>query len=390
MKRILAILLAALMLLTGLAAAQAADAQQMLAVRMTELADAASGSTLAVFEAPEGAPLDEMKRMALDMQIEARFAQKEALAMLSRAGVQIAQAGRLYQDEGIVSMARTWQGDQPSGRGGSSAAALTVNLETGMEIYLDELFADAPAAIAAMEAIIERDVLDGMSDYMEFSDLLPMPTDSFFVDEGGLTIYYPEDRYRYFDGESGSVSFYWHELADYIAEDSPAYALANPDVPYSRSGIETACSSGLISPMLPIELGDLLGEVMQDVPLADPDYTTDALVYPLERERGFAVEIPKYAETDEEETPVSAIRASRIGFCGLLKTGVTTDVEVLQLMGEPARETVYDEDAAFDAMLDPGTSLMYEVEGRVLQLHIGEDGVLSCVILRSDYPMELL
>ena len=123
--------------------------------------------------------------------------------------------------------------------------------------------------------------------------------------------------------------------------------------------------------------------------LADPDYTTDALVYPFERVRGLAVEIPKYAETPEEDTPVSAIRASRISFGGLLTTGKTTDAEALQLMGEPAMEIVYDEDAAFDAILQPGKSFYFNVEGRALQLHFDESGVLACVIIRKAMPESL-
>ncbi|MBQ4609660.1 MAG: hypothetical protein IJB18_08765, partial [Clostridia bacterium] len=224
---------------------------------------------------------------------------------------------------------------------------------------------------------------------MEYADLLPMPTDSYSFSERGLTVYWPEDRYRYFDGTSGSVTFYWHEIADYIGEGSPAYALAHPDVSYNPSGIESLCMSGAVSPLLAVELGDLLGGLAQAYPLADPDYTTDALVYPLERERGFAVEIPKYAETDEDDTPVSAVRASRISFAGLLTTGKSTDADVIALLGEPAMEKVYDEDAAFDAMLDPGRSLYYELSGRVLQLHADEQGVLACVILRDAMPESL-
>jgi len=58
-------------------------------------------------------------------------------------------------------------------------------------------------------------------------------------------------------------------------------------------------------------------------------------------------------------------------------------------MGEPAMEVVYDEDAAFDAMLTPGRSLYFDVEGRVLQLHFDEGGVLACVIIRKAMPESL-
>ena len=383
MRRILAAMMAALLLP---ACAQAAQ------IVMAVQEDEAGGSRLAVFSAaadtidtvPGQETQPDAVMMAIDAQIEARFAQQKAQVAVNRGTVM--QTGSVWQDGKTASMALTWQGEQADGSDGCASMGLTVNLKTGEEILLSQLFSDWDGALAAMETIITDDVLDGMSDYMEYAELLPMPTDNYAFDDFGLTVYWPEDRYRYFDGTSGSVTFYWHELADFIGEESPVCALAHPDVPYSTSEIEALCMSGSVTRMQTPELGEKLGDVAVWYRLADPDYTTDALVYPLERMRGYAVEIPKYAETEEDETPISAIRASRVSMAGLLTTGKTTDTEVLALLGEPAREQAYDEDAAFDAMLPPGRSLLYEISGRVLQMHFDEDGVLACVILRSAMP----
>lgn len=383
MRRILAAMAVALLLP---ACAQAA--QIVMAIEEDEI----GGSRLAVFSAAadtiDTAPGQETQpdavMMAIDAQIEARFAQQKAQVAINRGTV--TQTGSVWQDGKTASMALTWQGEQADGSDGCTSMGLTVNLETGEEILLHQLFSDWDGAQAAMETIITDDVLDGMSDYMEYGDLLPMPTDNYAFDDFGLTVYWPEDRYRYFDGTSGSVTFYWHELAAFIGEESPVYALAHPDALYNASEIEALCMSGEVTSVLTLKLGELLGDVASGYRLADPDYTTDALVYPLERMRGFAVEIPKYAETQEEQTPISAVRASRVSMAGLLTTGKTTEQEVLALLGEPAREQDYDEDAAFDAMLPPGRSLLYEIAGRVLQTHFDERGVLACVILRSAMP----
>ena len=383
MRRILAAAALALLLPACAQAAQIAMAVQE---------DEVGGNRLAVFsveaDAVDTVPGQETKMdaamLAISAQIEARFAQHKAQVAINRGTVM--QTGSVWQDGKTASMALTWQGEQADGSDGCTAMGLTVSLETGEEILLEQLFSDWDGAQAAMQTILSDDVLDGMSDYMEYSELLPMPTDNYSFDAYGLTVYWPEDRYRYFDGTCGSVTFYWHELAGYIGEESPAYALAHPDVPYNVSAIETLCMSGEVTPMLTLKLGELLGHTEGEYRLADPDYTTDALVYPLERVRGYAVEIPKYAETGEEQTPVSAIRASRVSVAGLLTTGVTTDAEIIALLGEPARELAFDEDAAFDAMLEPGTSLLYEISGRVLQAHVDESGVLSCLILRSAMP----
>ena len=364
-------------------------------MNMTEMTEPKSGSQMVIFSVkpdtidvePGKESMPDEAQLKIWAKIEERFRQGEVIKAAGRGT--LTQTGSLWQDGKTASMGLVWQGEQPGGMEGCTAAGLTVDLETGDEILLEQLFADYDGALSEMERIIADDVLDSMSDYMEYADLLPMPVDQFSVNERGLTIYWPEDRYRYFDGTSGSVMFYWHEIAAFIGEDSPVYALAHPDMPYSRSGIETLCFGGEVDPYLMMELGDLLGDAGQTYPLVDPDYTTDAQVYPLERERGFAVEIPKYTETVEDDTPISAIRASRISFANLLTTGKTTEMEVVALLGEPVMEKNFDEDAAFDAMLEPGRSLYYEISGRVLQLHVNEEGVLACVILRVAMPESL-
>ena len=357
MKRSLA---AALCLL--LACAQTALASTQ--IKVTQLEDAQSGSTLAFFSAEPDARNDtqndaqaepDAAQLAAGTLIEARFAQQKALAATKRG--QVVQHGSVYQDGRIASMALRWQGEQPDGSEGSTALGLTVDLATGEEIPLAALFDDAVGALAAMEAIVQDDVLDGMSDYMEYGDLLPMPTDQYFVDAHGLTVCWPEDRYRYFDGTSGSVTFYWHEIADFVGEDSPVYALAHTETPDPAGAIARLCESGALGEQVAVALGGKLGDAAQAYPLADPDYTTEALVYPLERVRGWAVEIPKYAETEEAETPVTAIRASRISLAGALTTKRTTRAQIEALLGEPQTQTQFDEDAAADALLCPGTSL---------------------------------
>lgn len=332
------------------------------------------------------APVDPVL-MAIDMQIAVRFAPDQAQKELAREGSRVWQTGDVYQDGKVASMWRSWKGEQADSAASYDHAALNVNLETGMEIYLDEILTDYDAAIAEMEAIIQRDVLDGMSGYLEYDELLPMPTDCYSFNEQGLTIYWDKERYRYFNGEAGSITFLWHEIADYIGESSPAYAVSRPKK-IDVSGLRTDMAQGTFDEYLRCSLHTELGEARMMQRLGEPDYTTDAMVYPIENMRGFAVEIPKYAETSEEETRISAVRASRIATRGLM-TGKTT-VEVLySIFGEPKMTIAYDEDAAADALLEPGESLYFEDMGSVLQAHFDEDGVLACLILRDALPESL-
>ncbi len=333
--------------------------------------------------------------LAVSQQIEARFMQSQAEQLLVRAGANVQQTGSLYQIGQVVSMALLWQGTQADGMQGSTAHTLTLDLETGLEITFDQLFTDPDAAAAAMEAIIERDVLQNMSGYLEFANLLPMPRNCFSFDEKGLTVCYQDDTYRNYDGTSGSVTFYWYELADYIGEDSPVYELAakEQNEKADPDEIRECMTSGSFPIAQQLELGAQLGSLESDkgLTLLEANYTTNSRVYTFAEPelRGFAVEIPKYADTEEMQTPITAVRASRIDLYSLV-TGKTTREEVVALLGEPDKTLTYDEDDAFDMMLTAGESLCYQGSQCVLEVHLDEAGVVSCLILRDAMPEEML
>ena len=341
-------------------------------------------TTAAPGETPDPAPL-----MANGL-IEAKFEQAKAAQLTQRAGAEIRQSGEVRTFGNVASLVLHWDGTQADGTAGSAVRALALDLTTGEEIRLEQLFDDADAAIDAMERIIEEDVLPDLSDYMEYSELLPMPRDNYAVDEYGLTVYYPDDSYRYFDEQSGAVQFAWYELADYIGEDSPVYALAHAQG--DLTALADAAKDGkLPGPMTQAVVGQKLGEALDAYTLlTDPDYTKDSRVYLFEEAslRGWAVEIPKYAETDEAETPISAVRTTRADVCGLT-VGKTTKDELTALLGEPRETRAYDADDAADRMLEAGESLFFELSGHILQAHVDENSVLSCLILRDAMPEEL-
>ena len=147
-------------------------------------------------------------------------------------------------------------------------------------------------------------------------------------------------------------------------------------------------TTGRLPGPMPFGLGDRLGDALDAlILLSDPDYTTESLVYQFEDEalRGWALEIPKFAETDEEETPVSAVRSTRIDFCGLV-TGETKSEQAISLLGEPEQTRTYDADDAADRLLVAGKSLLYSLGGHVLELHFDEDDALYLVSLRMQFP----
>ena len=330
--------------------------------------------------------------MNANMLIQTRFPLAQYMMSMNRvqgsgADMGISQTLRLYEDGKTASMAVLWQGEQADGTRGSSVQALALDLETGEEIVFDTLFADPQAAAAELEAIVSDKIADSLSDYMEYADLLPMPLDSFSYDENGLTVYYPQERYLYFSGRSGAVHFAWHEIDHLIAENGPVYAVSRPQQA-DASAVEAQAAEGKLPGAMTFGVGDSLGDALSALTLlSDPDYTRESLVYQFEEEalRGFALEIPKYAETPEEETPISAVRSSRAELFGLV-TGETVREEAVSLLGEPDRIQAYDGDRAADMMLVSGESLLYGMENHVLQLHFDAEGVLDTIILRSAMP----
>lgn len=357
----------------------------------------ASGSHLelpsAVLEAAQtaedaGADAAGEQMTALNALIRERLGVDEAMQVSQRAGAQIKQTARVYDDGKLASIALLWEGTQAGGLDGCSVRALSLDLATGGEIGFDALFDDPEAAVSRMEAIIDQEIVGGLSDYMEYADLLPMPRDCFSFDESGLTVYYPEERYRYFGGKSGAVHFAWFEIAQWIGKESPVYALSRAQAADEHALTEQLSKGRFPGVMGAAAVGDRLGDVLGRLTLlCDPDYTDSAKVYLFEEPqlRGFAVEIPKYAETAEVDTPVSAIRCARISMYGL-ETGASLREDVLALLGEPSAFRNYDSGDAADAMLEPGESLFYEVGDVVLEAHLDALGVLSCMILHDTMP----
>lgn len=357
----------------------------------------ASGSHLelpsAVLEAAQtaedaGADAAGERMTALNALIRERLGVDEAMQVSQRAGAQIMQTARVYDDGKLASIALLWEGTQAGGLDGCSVRALSLDLATGAEIGFDALFDDPEAAVSRMEAIIDEEIVGGLSDYMEYADLLPMPRDCFSFDESGLTVYYPEERYRYFGGKSGAVHFAWFEIAQWIGEESPVYALSRAQAADEHALTEQLSKGRFPGVMGAAAVGDRLGDVLGKLTLlCDPDYTDSAKVYLFEEPqlRGFAVEIPKYAETAEVDTPVSAIRCARISMYGL-ETGASLREDVLALLGEPSAFRNYDSGDAADAMLEPGESLFYKVGDVVLEAHLDALGVLSCMILHDTMP----
>lgn len=278
-------------------------------------------------------------------------------------------------------------GEQYDGRNGDSVTCLNYNLETGEKITLDAFFKDPQAAKARMTSLVEEQVLPELNAYLENSDVLPLPEDSFFVDEQGIVFYYPQERFSMISGSVGACAFYYYELGDVLTEDAlfaPLFASVKDGIADPAAQIREAVQNGEF-PQLPFVLGEKVGNYLEVHPLInDPDYTLTSLVYQFEEPvlRGVGVETWVYDEAEEEERAVTAVRSSRIDLYGI-QTGVSTLEACISLLGEPTDRMYYDQEQAMDMMLTPGESLLYTFGSNELEVHADEQGVVSCVVIRA-------
>lgn len=289
----------------------------------------------------------------------------------------------VYQKGDVLSVAVSRRGEQADGSLGDSVTAMVFDLKTGDRIPLEALFADPQASLGAMEGIIETEIGGSLNAYMENAKITPMPRDNYSIDALGVTVYYPASQYSMVSGSAGACQFYFYELEDGLSELGKTLSAAEETADAAK-GIRDAVSAGAFPNWVAdVKLGEPIGTYMKEyTQLTDPDYTLESRVYLFEEPqlRGMSLETWLYAECEEEEAPLTAIRAARIDLFGI-RPGISTLAECEKLLGAPDGRATLDENDAVDLMLEPGDSLFYVSGENTLEIHADQQGVVSCLIL---------
>lgn len=289
----------------------------------------------------------------------------------------------VYQKGDVLSVAVSRRGEQADGSLGDSVTAMVFDLKTGDRIPLEALFADPQASLDAMEGIIETEIGGSLNAYMENAKITPMPRDNYSIDALGVTVYYPASQYSMVSGSAGACQFYFYELEDGLSELGKTLSAAEETADAAK-GIRDAVSAGAFPNWVAdVKLGEPIGTYMKEyTQLTDPDYTLESRVYLFEEPqlRGMSLETWLYAECEEEEAPLTAIRAARIDLFGI-RPGISTLAECEKLLGAPDGRATLDENDAVDLMLEPGDSLFYVSGENTLEIHADQQGVVSCLIL---------
>lgn len=277
----------------------------------------------------------------------------------------------------VFSVLISARGRQPGKRDGHTWTALSYDLSTGEKLTLDQLFADADEAVVQMEAMAEASLSEELNGYMEFSDILPLPVESFTLDQTGITFWYPQEQFSFFSGFSGACQF-WYEELDGLWMESITPERTDEQI---RSETEAAVSKGTI-PGVPVQMGESILNVCERYRLLrTPDEFPGG--------RYFLMEDPRFRDvcvlsdslyTDYDQSVVEGVQLRRGGLCGLI-VGQTTQERWRDVLGQPEKTVAFTENMAYDYNLPAGSYDVYRFGNNELRLHADENGVMCAVQL---------
>ncbi|MDD3336846.1 MAG: RsiV family protein [Eubacteriales bacterium] len=292
-----------------------------------------------------------------------------------------------YMDDFIFSTVLSAKGKQPNGRDGQSNVALCYDLSTGERVKLSQIFMDEEKAVTALEALAESALEGELSEYVERGQLTPLPKDNFYLDQNGITFYYPSDQFAYVSGYGGACQFFYCELDGLLLSDPMGLPVQMRLIPQKRSAqeqktlIEAAVKAGQL-PCTPVMLGQAMTELVETYRLVR---TPDA----FPGGRYFVMEAPELREIllisdamveTYDHSVLEGIQQKRGELYGLVM-GKSTRADWEAVLGKPESTIVFSQSMAYDYNLPVGQSDVYHFGDYELRLHGDADGVLRCVQL---------
>lgn len=285
-----------------------------------------------------------------------------------------------YLQNNVLSITLGAKGEVTRGREGQTYTALCYDLETGLSLKAEDLFADLPAAVAFMEEEATRTMTDELSGYLENTDLAPLPVDNFVLDADGITFYYPMTQFQLLSGYSGACQFYYEEITDFLDWDGVVGGLGVQPQEYTdaeaRERIARQVESGGL-PHVPVKIGDNVKEASAKYRLLrEPDGYPGGKYYQMETPmfRQVLVLAGELSRSDEN-APVTGLQTMRGSLFGI-QAGKTTRDEWRRILGDPESTVVFDENLAYDYSIPQGESDFYTYGKFQLRLHADADGIL--------------
>ncbi len=281
-----------------------------------------------------------------------------------------------YLNDGIFSTVISAKGRLPKVRDGHSYTALTYDLKTGERLTLDQVFADVDAAVALMEEKAVETLSEELNGYMEYSEVTPLPVDSFTLDEDGITFWYPAEQFSLVSGWSGACQFWYEELQGLLLNERPSLTTDE-----QKAAIEKSVADGVL-PHVPVQMGQNMQEIADAYRLLrTPDEFPGGRYFLMEHPAFRSVlVISDSLQADYAASVVEGIQLRRGGLHGLL-IGKTLQQEWRELLGEPESSLVMTESMAYDYGLCEGSYDVYHYGANELRLYADTDGALYAIQL---------
>lgn len=282
-----------------------------------------------------------------------------------------------WLNDDVFSAVISAKGRLPKARDGHAYTALSYDLQTGERVTLDQLFTDAEAAVALMEQIADETLSEELNGYLEYSELTPLPVESFTLNETGITFWYPAEQFSLISGYSGACQFWYEELEGMWQKEMDA-PRSNTE---RKTAIEHSVSQGVL-PGVPVSLGQNMQQISEQYRLLrTPDEFPGGRYFLMEHPAFRSIPLISDALTDSyEDSILEGIQLRRGGLHGLL-IGKTTQSEWRTLLGEPESSLSMTQSMAFDYGLSEGSFDVYQFGGNELRLYADLDGVLFAIQL---------
>ena len=308
------------------------------------------------------------------------------MAVLGSAPVKLSVTYSCTLTGDVFSCAMRSDGAVENSRATQVWSAVNARLSTGEAITFEDLFLDAAAATAFIEAYLEEQVAPELSAHLEAGSLTPIP-DTFTLSPTGLTLSYDIGSFRTLSDRAGTVTILWSELREHLALDEAGVlhslgADEHLDFPSDAAlRLTDALSDGSLAG-IPAAIGQPMQELIDRYALlTDPDIYEGGRMIALEDGAFRQVWILTDALTEGfGQSVAQGIRADRLNLDGLC-TGITTVSEWRAALGEPEATLGVDEARAESWRIVPGSSDYYTLGDYRLRLHADEDGVLRSVFL---------
>ena len=277
----------------------------------------------------------------------------------------------------IFSVVISAKGKLPQKRDGHSYTALTYDLATGERVTLDALFADVDAAVAYMEEIALATLSEELNGYLEYSDVTPLPVDSFTLNDDGITFWYPAEQFSLASGYSGACQFWYSEL-DGLWLDTSDEELSDVE---RKALIEALAAEGRI-PHVPVSLGDNMQAIADEYRLLrTPDEFPGGRYFIMEDPAFRSILlISDSIQWDYADSVLEGIQLRRGELCGLV-IGQTARDSWQQLLGEPASVIAMTENMAYDYGLYEGVCDVYHFGENELRLYADAENTLRTIQL---------